>query len=150
MLLFAGALAGLFWVAPCFFLPGARAERWVRRFGMLAVATFVAVPLTPSEHYGNLHAVLALTSGALGIAAAGAAVWALFAASRRARALGVLGALALTVGAFDAVIFIRHLGEAAPPPLLVPAAQKVAALLVSAWIAAVALLVLFGERSVKA
>jgi hypothetical protein len=149
MLLFAAALAGMFSVVPRFFLPGARAKSWVRGLGMLAVLALVAVPLTPSERYGNLHAVLALTSGALGISAAVAAVGALLVSSRRARALGALGALALTVGAFDGVLLVQHLGEAAPPPLLLPAAQKVAALLVSAWIATVALLVVLEEGSVK-
>lgn len=147
MLCFAGALAGLFWVLPEHFAPRNRAEQWVRGMGTLSVLIFILVPLTPSEHFGNLHAGLALLSGVLGMIAALAAEWALFASHRRARALGVLGALAIAVGAFDAAIFIRHLGDSAPPPLLVPAAQKVAAVLVSAWIAAVALLVLLDKDS---
>ena len=147
MLFFAGALLGLFWVVPQHFAPGGRSRPWVLRLGTLSVLTFVAVPLTPSERFGSLHAELALVAGGFGILAAIIAVWALFASHRRARALGVLGALALAVGAFDAVIFIQHLGESAPPPLLVPAAQKVAALLVSVWIAAVALLALMDKDS---
>jgi hypothetical protein len=149
MLLFAGALAGLFWVVPQHFAPDSRAHRWVRGLGTLSVLTFIAVPLTPSERFGNLHAGLALVSGALGMIAALGAVRALFASHRRARALGALGSLAIAVGAFDAAIFVSHLGDSAPPPLLVPAAQKVAALLVSAWIAAVALLVLVDKDSGK-
>jgi len=147
MLFFAGALLGLFWVVPHHFAPGARTKPWVLRLGTLAVLTFIAVPLTPSERFGNLHATLALVAGGFGILAALVAVWALFASHGRARALGVLGSIALAVGAFDAVIFVQHLGQSAPPPLLVPAAQKVAALLVSAWIAAVALLALMDKDS---
>jgi hypothetical protein len=138
MLFFAGALWGLFWVLPAHFAPGRRLQNWVLGLGTLSVFTFVAVPLTPSEHYGGLHAALALVAGAFGIAAASVSVWVLFASERGARALGALGSLALAAGAFAAVIFVQHLGQAAPPPLLVPAAQKVAALLISAWIAAVA------------
>jgi hypothetical protein len=147
MLFFAGALLGLFRVVPHHFAPGARARPWVLRLGTLAVLTFVAVPLTPSERFGSLHAMLALVAGGFGMLAALVAVRALFASHGRARALAVLGSVALAVAAFDAVIFVQHLGQAAPPPLLVPAAQKVAALLVSAWIAAVALLVLMDKDS---
>jgi len=75
------------------------------------------------------------------------AVWALFASDRARERLAALGALAIAVGAFDAAIFVWHLGARAPAPLLVPAAQKVAALLVSAWIAAVALFVLLDKDS---
>jgi hypothetical protein len=145
MLFFAGALAGLFWLVPRHFASESRVGSWVRRLGTLSVAMFIAVPLTPSEVFGTLHATLALTSGAFGLLAAGLSVWALFHSDWRARALGVLGLLTLLVGAFDAVIFVHHLGEPTPPPVLVPAAQKVAALLLSAWIAAVAILALFGD-----
>jgi hypothetical protein len=147
MVLFAGALAGLFWVVPRHFAPAVRSASWVRGIGGLSVLSFLAVPLTPSEVFGKLHAALALTSGGFGVLAAGLAVWALFCSDRRARALGALGALALMIAAFDAVIFVQHLGGPTPPPLLVPAAQKMAALLVSAWIAAVALLALFEDDS---
>src|SRR5450432_4087618 len=69
MLLFAGALGGLFWVVPHHFAPGTRLQPWVRGMGALSVLTFIAVPLTPSEHFGNLHAGLALASGGLGLVA---------------------------------------------------------------------------------
>ena len=134
MLCFAAALAGFFWLVPSRFAPGSRAARWVRGLGQCAVVCFIAVPLTPSERFGNWHALLALVSGGFGIGAAAWAVQALFAAERRA--LAALGAAALALGAFDAALFVYYLGDAAPPPLIVPAAQKVAALLLSAWMAA--------------
>jgi hypothetical protein len=149
MLCFAGALAGLFWVVPRHFAVGARApsRAWERRAGLLALVSFVAVPLTPSEQFGNAHAALALLSGAFGIAAALGVVRTLFTSERGGRALGVLGAMAIAVGAFDGAIFVWHLGDRAPPPLLAPAAQQLAALLVGVWIGAVALAVLLGKDS---
>jgi hypothetical protein len=144
MLCFAASLAGLFWLVPYHFRARARAARWVRGLGECAVLSFIAVPLTPSERFGNVHAALALVSGGLGIVAASWAALALFASGRRA--LGALGAGALAVAAFDAGLFVLHLRDAAPPPLVVPAAQKVAALLLAVWIAAVAVLVLLAER----
>ncbi|MEP7049922.1 MAG: hypothetical protein ABJB12_06195 [Pseudomonadota bacterium] len=135
MLFFALALAGFFAVIPAHFLVGSRAARWVRALGVCAVLCFVAVPLTPSERFGRVHSTLALTAGSLGIASALCALVALAAAQRRA--LVVLGVLSLASGALEAALFVYHLGEEAPP-LLVPAVQKVAAALLSAWIVAVA------------
>jgi hypothetical protein len=140
MLCFAAALAGFFWLAPYRFPAGSRAARWVRGLGQCAVLCFIAVPLTPSERFGNLHAALALVSGAFGIGSAAWAVHALFAARRRT--LAALGAAALVLGAGDALLFVYHLGDSTPPALIVPAAQKVAALLLCAWIAALSLSVL--------
>jgi hypothetical protein len=140
MLCFAAALAGFFWLVPCRFVAGSRASRWVRGLGVCAVVCFIAVPLTPSERFGNWHALLALVSGGFGIGAAAWAVQALLVAERRT--LAGLGAAALALGAFHAALFVLYLGCAAPPPLIVPAAQKVAALLLCAWIAALSLSIL--------
>jgi hypothetical protein len=143
MLFFAVALAGLFWLMPQLLVVHSRAGRWVRGLGECAVLCFIAVPLTPSERFGNVHAALALVSGSFGIASALTAAWALWAAKRRVLAL--LGALTLALCAFDGALFAYHWGDAAPPPLLVPAGQKVAALTLVLWIATVACCVLLGH-----
>ncbi len=141
LLLFAAALAGFFWVLPGNFSLGSRSGPWVRALGGAAVLLFVAVALMPSERFGLLHGSLALTSGALGIGAALCAVVALSRSSSPARWLGRLGACTLAVATFDALLFAYHLRDAAPPPLLLPAAQKVAALLLSAWMVGTAWLI---------
>ena len=133
LLLFAAALGGFFWVLPRHFALGARSGPWVRGLGGGAVLLFVAVALMPSERFGVLHGLLALASGCSGIVAAFWAVLALWHSSPQARWLARIGACALIVGAFDALLFAQHLRDAAPPPLILPAAQKVAALLLSAW-----------------
>ena len=143
MLFFAVGLAGLFWLLPQLFVVRSRAGRWVRGLGECAVLCFVAVPLTPSERFGNAHAALALVSGSFGVASALLAAWALWAAKRRVLAL--LGALTLALCAFDGALFTYHLGDAAPPPLLVPAGQKIAALTLVLWMVAVACWVLLGH-----
>jgi hypothetical protein len=147
MLSFAVGLAGFFWILPQHFAAGARVAPWVRGLGECAMLIFVAVPLTPSEQFGNVHAALALLSGAFGLAAALCAVWALARSHRRARVLGALGALTLLVGTFDAVLFVYHLRDVTAPPLLVPATQKIAALLLSSWMAGAAWLALAAPRS---
>jgi len=144
MLFFAAALWGLFWVLPQLFARQSSIRPWFARLSTACVLTFLAVPLTPSERFGAWHARLSLLAGSLGIAAAVLAVWGLFTFERRARGLALLGGLTLVAVAFAGAIFVAHFGETAPP-LLVPAAQKIAALLLCLWIAAVALWALFDE-----
>ncbi|MET0790744.1 MAG: hypothetical protein ABW061_04425, partial [Polyangiaceae bacterium] len=137
---FALALGGFFWLVPLHFAStvSARVGLWVRRLGECAVLGVALVPLLPSQKFGHFHGLLTLSASALGILAALAAVIALCRSEPRARWLGGLGALALALGAFDALLFAYHLKDSAPPPLLLPAAQKVTALLLSAWMIGVA------------
>jgi hypothetical protein len=148
MLCFAAALAGFFWLVPAYFESSARSAAWVRGLGECAVLSYVAVPFTPSELFGDVHAWLSLLSGALGISAALCAVRALLRSSRMARALGVLGALALAAGVLHAALFVHYLHASEPAPLIVPAAQKAAALLLSAWMLGVAWLTLSRRREI--
>jgi hypothetical protein len=137
---FALALGGFFWLLPLHFTGrvSRRAAVWVRGLGVSAVLGVALVPLLPSQRFGHFHGLLVLSAGGLGIVAALVAVIALCRAQGPARFLGRLGALALAVAAFDAVLFACHRNDSAPTPLLIPAAQKVAAMLLSAWIVGVA------------
>ena len=128
---------------PVQFALGSRVGRWVRGLGAGAVLSLIAVPLMPSERFGRVHATLSLAAGSLGVASALAAVCALWSSNRRVLAL--LGALTLALCAFDGALFTYHLSDAAPPPLIVPALQKVAALSLVIWIASVAWIVLRGH-----
>ncbi|MEO6601385.1 MAG: hypothetical protein ABIQ16_16020 [Polyangiaceae bacterium] len=146
---FALALGGFFWLLPLHFASpvSARTRAWVRGLGGWAVLGVALVPLLPSQRFGHLHGLLALSACGLGIVAALVAVIALCRARGSARWLGCLGALALAVGAFDAVLFAYHLHDSAPTPLLLPCAQKLAALLLSAWMIGVAWFVLRPDRA---
>jgi hypothetical protein len=146
MVFFAAALAAFFWLVPRFFATDTRPARWVRRLGACAVLSYLAVPFTPSELFGNIHAWLSLASGGLGLAAALAAVRALLRANRVARVLGWVGALSLAAGLLHALLFLRYLHLSEPAPLIVPAVQKLAALLLSAWMLGVAWLTLSHRR----
>lgn len=148
MLCFGAALAGFFWLVPRYFGPPARLRAWVRGLGECAVLGYAAVPLTPSELFGNLHASLSLLSGALGLAASLCAVVGLLRSHRIARALGVVGALSLAAGGVHAALFVRYLHAGELAPLIVPGIQKVAALLLSAWMLGVAWLTLSRRREI--
>ncbi|HEY3253795.1 MAG TPA: hypothetical protein VGJ91_07600 [Polyangiaceae bacterium] len=148
MLCFAVALGGFFWLVPWHFEPRARLRAWVRGFGECAVLGCVAVPFTPSERFGQVHALVALLSGAFGIAAALVAVWALLRSRRAPRVLGVVGLLTLVAGAVHAALFVsaQYLHASEPESLIVPAVQKLAASLLSAWMLGVAWLTLSRRR----
>jgi hypothetical protein len=133
MLCFGVALSGFFWLVPSHFGRPTRLGTWVRGLGECAVLGYVAVPLTPSELFGNLHATLSLISGAIGLAAALGAVVGLLRSQRVARVLGVVGVLSLLAGGVHAALFVHYLHASEPAPLIVPAIQKLAAALLSAW-----------------
>ena len=147
MLFFAGALAGFFGLVPQRFGLESRAAPWVRKLGLGTVLCLIVVPLLPSERFGRFHAALALVAGTIGIAGALCAVVALFGARRRA--LAAVGASALASATVAAALFAYYLYDGGPMPLLVPAVQKVAALLVSAWLVAVAVGVLLEAKETR-
>lgn len=147
MIFFAGALLGFFWLVPRHFpLPHDRAPKAVSNAGLCAVCIFALVPLTPSELFGWLHRALALTAGLVGFVAGLGALMHLILVDRRGDRLVVLGALTLLATLFAAGAFVVYLGDPSPP-LLVPASQKVAALLLSTWILGVASRVLLDNHS---
>lgn len=139
MLCFAIALAIFFQLLPKHFATPGRAPH-VRRLGGAAVALFLLVTALPSGLIGDVHGWLALGSGALGVAAATLGALGLLASSPRARQLGYLGLATLVIGALDGVVFAFTMNGATP--LFVPAAQKVAAVLLSVWMLGVARLTL--------
>jgi hypothetical protein len=146
MLCFAAALSGFFWLLPRFFRPNARARAWVFWLGEGAVLSYLSVPFTPSALFGDVHAWLSLFAGALGLSASLCAVWALCGSHRLARTLGVLGALSIAAGLVHALLFVHYLHGSQPAPLIVPAVQKVAALLLSVWMLGVAWLTFSPRR----
>jgi len=148
MLCFGVALAGFFWLVPRFFGAPSRLGTWVRGLGESAVLGFLAVPFTPSELFGDVHALLSLLSAAFGLAAALCAVVGLLRSHRVARALGVVGTLSLVAGGVHAALFVRYLHASEPAPLIVPAVQKVAALLLSSWMLGVAGLTFSRRREI--
>jgi len=138
MLLFAGALASFFWVLPRLVRFEARLAHSVRWLGEGAAILCIAVPLSPSERCGSFHAGLSLVAGGLGLSATVCALLGLALSGGPARRLVPLGALATLAALADGVLFVYHWGDATPPPLIVPATQKVAAVLFCCWMAMVA------------
>jgi hypothetical protein len=126
------AVAGLFHDRP-------HLAATVRILGLLATAGTVAVALMPSDRFGTLHGAAVLTSGVPGLTAAALAVAGLLLAGPRPRVEGWLGASMLAFALVNFVLYASHyLGGVEGTPL-VPAMQKMALILLIAWMVAVAI-----------
>ena len=111
----------------------------VRGLGLAAVAGSLAVTVVPSNRFGVvLHAATVVVAGVPGLSATTLAVAGLFTREPRPRIAATLGAALLAVAAGDFVLYLGTLVFGGPGPVLIPAAEKVALVLLLAWMARVA------------
>lgn len=122
------------WVAGAV-LPGRRG--WlVSCLGTASAAGLVALALLPSDRFPIAHGVVALTAGALGMAAAGTSVAARLPGEAALGLRRTSGALTLVCALLNAAlyIYVAWLGGAETP--LQPAVQKLATALLVTWMLA--------------
>jgi hypothetical protein len=111
----------------------------VRVLGAVSVAGTLAVAFMPSDRFGSLHGTVVVAAALPGLTAAVLAVALLLRGEPAPRVAGALGAAMLAASVADFVLYARHLlAGGGPGPLVLPAAQKVALLLLLAWMLAVA------------
>ena len=121
------ALCLFWWLAPTLVQPR-RGRRAIRALGTLSTLGLLAVPLT----VGLAHAVALLAGAGPGFLAGGLVVRGL-----RARPwLRLLGGVALLLAAVELGLYLAF--RPGPPPLAVPAVQRLALLAAVAWMAACA------------
>jgi hypothetical protein len=132
-------LSGLvpFWLAVPRLLGGA-SGRAVRALGLGSAAATVAVVLMPSDRFGALHGVMVLVAGVPGLAAVALAVRGMAQGEPRPRISAWVGAAMLAAALVDFVLYASHLVGHTNGTPLGPALQKVALLLLLAWMVAVA------------
>lgn len=126
------------WIVPRLFWERRRLGRAVSVLGTVSVAGMVAVALMPSERFGVLHGVVVVVAGVPGLTAAVLATVALLRSEPRPPVVGPLGAAMLVFAVLDFLLYVRTIASGGPGPILLPAIQKVALLLLLAWMAAVA------------
>jgi len=102
----------------------------VRALGLASTVGAVLVPLTPSDRVGRLHTAAVLLAGVPGVAAV---VLSSRALPPRVRALGYT---AMSLGAFDLALYALDVARGVGCDPLTPAAQKLVALLLVAWLIA--------------
>jgi hypothetical protein len=93
----------------------------------------------PSDRFGVLHAVAVIAAGIPGLSAAVLATVALVMGEKPPRVASALGAAMLVFALLDFALYVSHVLRHIDGTPLVAAAQKVALLLLLAWMAAVAL-----------
>lgn len=130
--------APFWWIIPRLFARFRRLGRWVRCLGLLSLTGIAAVALVPSSRFGSWHSVAVMAAATPGLAAAALSVVALLRAESRPRVAGVLGAAVLATSSVDFALYLRTMHGRGPGPILLPIAQKVAVLLLMAWMGVVA------------
>ena len=134
---------GLFWqVLPALFPGRPRLGAGVRAAGLLSLVGMVAVPLTPSARAGALHAVAIFAAGIPGLVAAMLGVAGLLGVGRPERRIAALGAATIVVVLIDGALYTEHSVQAGAPSPALPFLQRIASLLLLAWLSAVAVRVL--------
>lgn len=128
------------WLAIPLLCPPSSHAKWLRVLGVISFLGIVAVPLTPSLRHGVIHA-FAVLSGALPGIAAGVIASYLFSRSRH-RMLFRIGSGLLVLSAIDAALYAVHSAFGGSPPLALPVLQRIALLLMLAWMTGVGLALL--------
>lgn len=137
MLVLVVGLLPLWGVAPGLFRRS-RLAGAVRVLGFASMTGLVPVILLPSSRVGALHGALVILAGLPGLAAATLSVVGLFASDRRCRLAATLGAAMLGVAALDFVAYVAHVAAGGIGTPLLPSLQKIALVLLMAWMLSVA------------
>jgi hypothetical protein len=139
----AGAMLSLvlafvpFWpLAARFFATYARLAAAVRVLGRTSVLGMIAVALMPSERFGALHGVAVVVAGLPGLSAAVLAATGQLLARRRLP--GTLGVAMVLFAILDFVLYVHTMLHGGTGPLVLPVAQKLALVLLLAWMLVVA------------
>jgi hypothetical protein len=138
MLLMVTAFAPFWWIVPRLFGELRLLGSVVRALGLASLGGIVAVTFMPSSRFGALHGVAVLVAGGPGLSAAVLAVAGLMRAEARPRIGAALGGAMLIFALVDFALYVRTMLFGGPGPLVLPVAQKVALILLVAWMLVVA------------
>jgi hypothetical protein len=115
---------------------GTSAVRWL---GITSTVGALAVVLMPSDRFGALHGATVLTAGVPGILAAALAIRVLAVGEPRPRVGAWTGAAMLAFAFVDFALYAWHFLTHTEGTILGPALQKVALILLLAWMILVAM-----------
>jgi hypothetical protein len=134
-------VAGLFpfWAAVPLLFVGPRLARLVRMLGFVSMIGVVGVVLLPSSRFGQLHGILVVLAGVPGLSAAVLTVAGLLQALPQFRLAAWLGVAMLLFALVDFTAYTGHLIAGGLGTPILPALQKVALLLLIAWMLSVSI-----------
>jgi hypothetical protein len=141
MLLLIAGFVPFWWIAPRLFPLRRALGAAVRVLGLASVAGMIAVPLMPSDRFGALHGVAVVVAAGPSFVATILATFGMLRGdrARHAPVAGALGAWMLVFALLDFALYVYTMVRGGPGPMLLPAAQKVAVVLLLAWMALVAM-----------
>jgi hypothetical protein len=125
------------WTRVVVLLPGERYATWTYRLGILASVAACAIPLLPSSRWGSLHAVAIIVASLPGIAALLLALVGIVRSPGSPPWLRTLTVLFVGAAYLDAIFYAVHVIHGGEVPVLLPAAQEAASILLVAWMVGV-------------
>jgi hypothetical protein len=132
-------LLPLWWLLPRLFPSRARLGTAVRVLGSVGAAGTLAVVLMPSDRFGGLHGMMIVLAGPPALTAALLAVLGLAREERTPRVAAAIGGAMLLVASVDFALYARQLVAGGTAPMVVAVLERISAMLVLAWMAAVSL-----------
>jgi hypothetical protein len=135
MFLLGMAAAPFWWSMPRLFAGGRGLSIAVRSLGTASICGMVGVVFFPSDRFGGLHPFLMALAGAPGLTAAGCSIVGL---ARRERIAAMIGGAALLVAAADFAFYAVQLSGTGAGPMAVAVLERVALMLILAWMGVVA------------
>ncbi len=139
MIVLAAGLGVTFALLPRLFGTRRRTALAVRALGTVSALGAVAVVLLPSDRLGStLHGVAIVCAGIPGLAASLLALVAVLHERSSARAVTVLGGLALCVAAADFALYVSELVSGGVSQMAVSILERLATALLLGWMLAVA------------
>jgi len=127
-----------FWLAVTQLFDRRRLAVMVRSLGLASVVGTIAVVLMPSDRFGVLHGIAVVVAGLPGLSAAGLAIAGLFLGEPRPRIAAWTGTSMLVYAVADFALYVSHLIAHTEGTWLTAAVQKIALLLLLAWMIVVA------------
>jgi hypothetical protein len=131
-------LLPLWWTIPRVAGETGALGRAVRTVGSVSVGGALGVALMPSDRFGPLHGAVVVVACLFGLTAVVLSVTILLRGEPPPRVAGALGAAMLGACSVDFALYVRTLLTGGPGPPVIPVVQKVALLLLLAWMLAVA------------
>jgi hypothetical protein len=140
MTIMAIGVGGLFLLLPDRFASSPRLGLAVRVLGCIAVPAAIAVVFLSTDRFGVLHGIAIVVAGIPGLAAAVLAVIGLLREPARTRPRWItrIGVVALLIAAADFVLYVQELLTHGSASVAVSVLERLAALLVLAWMIGVA------------
>jgi hypothetical protein len=138
MTILALGLGLLFVAIPRLFPAHPRLGSAVRLLGAATVPFAIAVVLLPTDRFSQLHGVAIVVAGLLGLTTVILALKGLFAGAQSPGIVVALGVVAMSVAAVDFGLYVAEFLSGGSAQVAVPVLERIATVLLLAWMVAVA------------